>query len=114
MGAEFQQKTKKTIIKHLDAKRVALAFQDLLTSIPADQPRSFLASIEGRCEVTAGATMIAEADGNAIRLRQGNSFVARLDDPPAELVARVTSAGIAGVTVDCVHSLSKKLEVTLC
>ena len=113
MGSDFQEKTKKTIVKHLDAKRIELATRDLLTTMPTDQPRSFLASIEGRCDVSGGTKMMAEADGTSILLRQGSSYVARLDNPPADLVAKVANAGGAGATVEHVHALSKKLEVSL-
>ena len=113
MGSDFQQKTKKTIVKHLDAKRIDLATRDLLTVIPQDRPRSFLASLEGSCAVSGGMKMMAEADGNVIRLRQGNSYVARLDNPPDDVIAKVASAGGAGATVEQVHALSRKLEVSL-
>ncbi|ANL49616.1 hypothetical protein AMC87_PB00292 (plasmid) [Rhizobium phaseoli] len=113
MGSDFQQKTKKTIVKYLDAKRVDLATVDLLTVLPTDLPRSFLASLEARCDVSGGMKMMAEVQGNTIRLRQGNSYVARLDNPPADLIAWVASAGGTGATIVHVHALSKKLEVSL-
>lgn len=113
MGSDFLKKTKRGIVKHLDGKRVLLATPDLLTAIPADQARCWVASLEQNAVIADGATMMAEPQGNTIRLRQGNSYVATLDNPSADIVARITAAGAAGAKVQRILRLSNKVEVSL-
>jgi hypothetical protein len=114
MGSDFLKKTKRAIIKHLDGKRVLLGTPDLLTAIPADQGRRWVASLEQNANVTDGTMMMAESQGNAIRLRQGNSYVATLDNPTADIVAKIAAAGAAGARVQRILRLSNKVEVSLC
>lgn len=113
MGSDFLKRTKPTILKHIDSHRMRLATADLLTVLPVDQPRCLVASLEGSPIIVDGATIIAEPAGNAIRLRQGNSYVGKLDNPPADILARVTATGGAGATIQRIHKISRKVEVSL-
>jgi hypothetical protein len=114
MGAEFLSRTRKTIVKHIDAKRVALATADLLTNTPKDQPRRSIASVAPGASVNTGETIIVEARGGKLSARRGNAVVANFDNPGSDLIAAIGKAG--GVTtgvVQRVHKLSKKVEVSL-
>lgn len=114
MGAEFLSRTRKTIIKHIDAKRVALATADLLTIIPKDQPRCAVASLAPGANVNSGEVLIVEERNGKLNARRGNSLVASFDNPGGDLVAAVGKAGgVATGIVQRVHKLSKKVEVSL-
>ena len=114
MGAEFLSRTRKTIVKHIDAKRVALATADLLTITPKDQPRCLIASVAPGANVNSGETVILEARSGKLSARRGNAVVANFDNPGSDFVAAIGKAG--GVTtgvVQRVHKLSKKMEISL-
>jgi hypothetical protein len=113
MGSEFMKMTKRTISKYVDKNRVALATRDLFTTFPEDQPRSWVASISSGARVSEGARILAESDGAAIRLRQGNSYVGKLDNPTKDVLAKLSAAGCAGATVQRVLTLSGKIEVQI-
>lgn len=114
MGAEFLARTRKTIVKHIDAKRAALATPDLLTNTPKDQPRCSIASVAPGANVKDGEVLIVEARNGALSARRGNSIVANFDNPGSDLVAAISkSGGVANGVVQRVHRLSKKVEVSL-
>jgi len=113
MGSEFLQKTKQTIVKFVDKNWLALATPDLLTTVPEDKPRLWIASTDHGVRFNEGANIVAESDGNTIRLRVGNSYVAKLDNPTLDVVAKVAAAGCAGATVQRVLTLSGKIEVSI-
>ncbi len=113
MGSEFLKKTKNSIRKVVAQSRAALATPDLLTTIPSVRPRSYIATPSGPVSFTEGAKVLVESDGSAVRLRQGNSYVAKLDNPPKDIVTAVAASGSAGATVERVMSLSGKIEVSL-
>lgn len=114
MGAEFLSRTKKTIIKHIDAKRVALATHDLLTRNPTDEPRCSIASMAQGATLNDGEVLIVEARDGKLSARKGNSVVAAFDNPGSDLVAAISkSGGVANGVVRRVHKLSKKVEVAI-
>lgn len=113
MGSDFLKKTKQTIMKHIDRQRAALASPDLLTSVPTDQARCWVASVEGAANLPQGSKVMAEVDGNAIRLRQGNSYFAKLDNPTPDILSKISAAGGAGATIERVLKLSGKVEISL-
>lgn len=82
MGAEFLSRTKPTIKKHIDVKRVALATRDLLTVVPTDRPRNFLASLSRGMSVACGEGLIAQAHQGQMLLLRNNTLVGKLDNPP--------------------------------
>lgn len=115
MGAEFLSRTRPTIRKHIDVKRVALATPDLLTVVPTDQPRIFLASLSKGASVASGESLIAQTHQGQMLLLRGNTLVGALDNPPADVVRAVeNSGGIANGIVHRVHRLSKKADISLC
>ena len=115
MGAEFLNRTKKTITKHIDAKRAALATSDFFTKTPTDQPRCAIATISGGASLQDGDTLIVESRNGSVDARRGNTVVARFDNPSNDLVAAIArSGGVASGTVKRVHRISKKVEVSLC
>ncbi|MBZ9799710.1 hypothetical protein [Mesorhizobium sp. ES1-4] len=115
MGAEFLGKTKNTIIKHIDAKRVALATPDFFTKVPTDEPRCAIATISVGATVKDGDLLIVESRNGSVDARRGNSIVAKFDNPTSDLVAAIgKSGGAANGIAKRVHKISKKVEVSLC
>lgn len=115
MGAEFLDRTKKTIVRHIDTKRAALATSDFFTKIPTDQPRCAIATISGGVSLRDGDSLIVETRNGAVNALLGNTVVARFDSPSNELVTAIArSGGAATGTVQRVHQISKKVEVSLC
>jgi hypothetical protein len=115
MGSEFLSKTKRTITKHIDAKRVALATPELFTIRPTDQPRCSIASIDPGVTVNVGEILIAESGNGSVKLRRGNSIVASLDNPTNNIKADIErTGGAANAVVQRVHTLSMKAEISLC
>ncbi|TIV29812.1 MAG: hypothetical protein E5V90_10865 [Mesorhizobium sp.] len=115
MGAEFLDKTKKTILRHIDTKRAALATSDFFTKVPTDQPRCAIATISGDAALKDGDSLIVESRNGAVNALLGNTIVARFDSPSNDLVAAIVkSGGVATGTVERVHRISKKVEVSLC
>jgi hypothetical protein len=115
MGAEFLSRTRKTIIKHIDSKRVALATPDILMRSPADQPRCVIASVAAGATLNDGDLLIVESRNGSLNARRGNSIVAEFDRPAGEIIAAIDkSGGVANGVVTRVHKLSKKVEVSLC
>jgi hypothetical protein len=115
MGSEFLNRTKKTIVKHLDAKRAELARRTLLTLQPKNQPRSSIASLDAGAIVAGGETLIVEYRSGSLKLRRGNAFVGTLDNPAPDIVSAVEkSGGAANGVIQRVHVLSRKVDVSLC
>jgi hypothetical protein len=115
MGAEFLNKTKKTIIKHIDTKRAALATSDFFTKVPADQPRCAIATISDGATLKDGDLLVVESRNGFVDIRRGNSVVAKFDSPSNDLITAIAkSGGVAGAIVKRVHRISKKVEVSLC
>jgi hypothetical protein len=115
MGADFLSRTKPTITKHLDHKRLALCTPELFTVRPSSQPRCSVASIEVGATVSLGENLIAEAMNGTLKLRRGNTIIGSFDNPTtADVRAIERSGGAASAVVHRVHRLSKKAEVALC
>ena len=115
MGVDFLSRTKRTIVKHIDRKRVALSTHDLFTSRPKEQARCLTASLADGQTLTGGEHLIVEVRRGTVQLRRGNSIVGAFDNPSNEIVAAVEkSGGIASGIVERVHKLSKKADVSLC
>lgn len=114
MGAEFLAETRDTIVKHIDKKRVALAAADLLTSKPKDQPRCSIASTTPGAVFKKGEAVIVEARDGKLGMRRGNYVVGNFDSPSRDLVAKIEKwGGVANGTIQRIHKLSGKVEVSL-
>lgn len=115
MGADFLSRTKRTIIKHVDYKRIALSTPDLFTSEPKEKRRSLMASVVEGQNVTGGEHLMVEYRKGSVHLRRGNSIVGSFDNPSNEIITAVKDSGgtVSGV-VNRVHKLAKKAEVSLC
>jgi hypothetical protein len=115
MGTEFLNRTKKTIAKHIDTQRAALATPELFTIKPNDRPRSYVATVAAGACLTDGESLIAEVRNGFVKMRRGNDVVVSLDNPPSEVVTAIeNSGGSANGIVRRVHKLSGKADVTLC
>lgn len=115
MGLEFLSRTKRTITKHIDAKRVALATPSLFTTTPTSTPRCSIASVAGNVNLTNGEVLILEARNGSVKLRRGIADVGDLDNPSCDTIAAIEkSGGVANGVVQRVHKISKKVEVSLC
>ena len=115
MGADFLGRTRKTISKHIDRRRVELATSDLFTVTPNNCPRTYVATIAAGRKVVDGESLIAEIQDGCVMMRRGNDIVVFLDRPPNEIVVAIdNSGGLANGVVQRVHKLSGKVDVTLC
>lgn len=115
MGTEFLNRTKKTIAKHVDAKRVALSTPTLFTVIPTNRPRSAVISLAAEVSVANGEALLVETCGGRVSVRRGNSLVGSYDNPSNDVISAIEqSGGVANGVVQRVHKLSKKAEITLC
>lgn len=89
MGLEFLRRTKPTIDKHIDTKRVNLSTPDLLTRTPEDQPRCLLAAIAPGASLNNGDVVIVETHDNGLLARRGNTVVATFKNPSAAYVSAI-------------------------
>lgn len=116
MGADFLSRTKKTHRKTIDDHRVALATGDLFSISPAEAPAVYLGTIRADTPVTAGESLIAEVRGSdSIELRRGIETVGAMDNPSLQVIDAIKQAGgIACAVIHRVHTISKKVDVSLC
>ncbi|MBY5780153.1 hypothetical protein [Rhizobium leguminosarum] len=115
MGIEFLTRTRTTIRKHIDRKRVELATPDLFTQQPTDQPRCAMISLQQGADVKEGDRLIIELSKASITVRRDNNVVGVYDNPNSEVLANLSnSGGTAGGVVRRVMKLSGKAEVSLC
>ena len=114
MGAEELTKRRQSHDKYIDRQRVELATPDLFTQMPENQPRSCVATVIGDATVVVGESLVIEAADNSLQARRGNSIVLTISDPPADVLSAVRAgAGIASGTVQHVHKLSRRVQVTI-
>ncbi len=115
MGSEFLNRTRPTIVKHLDAKRAELARETLFTLQPKNQPRSSIASIDANASVAGGERLIVECRNGQLKLYRGNAVVGTLDNPAPDIVSAIErTGGAANGIIERVHVLSKKADVSIC
>lgn len=115
MGIEFLTRTRPTIRKHIDRKRVELATPDLFTQQPTNQPRCAMISLNKGTDVKEGDRLIIELGSTSITVRRENNFVGVYDNPNSEVLTNLSnSGGAAGGIVRRIMKLSGKAEVSLC
>lgn len=116
MGVEFLMRTRKTVRKTIDDHRVALATPNLFSRVPGERPRVYLGTINSDAEVEVGESLIAEARKcGAVAFRRGNHTVGTLDNPSKLVLHSIEqSGGVAHATIERVHVVSGKVDVTIC
>jgi len=115
MGSEFLKKTRATHVKSIDAGRVRLGTPDLFTLTPEDQPRCAVAAIKGGAKLDAGETLIVEPKGAELVVSRGNSVVARIINPPADVMRAICGkGGVAKGEVQKINRLSNTADISLC
>ena len=115
MGSEFLKRTRATHVKSIDAGRARLGTADLFTQTPKDQPRCAVAILSGGAKVDAGEMLIVEPKGSELVASRGNSEVARIKNPPADVMRAVcNSGGVAKGEVQKINKLSKTADISLC
>jgi hypothetical protein len=115
MGVEFLTRTRRSIVKHIDTKRAALATPDLFTRQPSDQPRCAIFSLATGATVQEGEVVIVELQDKSLRARRENTIIGTFDSPAADVVAGIDrTGGVAGGIVKRVHMLANKAEVAFC
>ncbi|MER8915519.1 hypothetical protein NKI32_16990 [Mesorhizobium sp. M0761] len=116
MGVEFLSRTKKTIRKTIDIQRVALATPHLFSAVPGEKPQVYLGTIRSGVAVAAGESFIVESrNSGSITFRRGNDTVGSMDNPSTQIVSSIQqSGGVARAVVQRVHTISGKVDVTLC
>lgn len=115
MGADFIEKATPTFRKSWDRARVALKTADLFTREPSCAARTALAEILGDARLHVGEHLTVEPQGEGLVALRGNTEVARITKPPADLVKAVEdSRGIAKGVVKQVHELADVAEISLC
>ena len=115
MGSEFLKKTRATHVKSIDIGRVALSTPNLLTQTPKDQPRCAVATLSGRAKLAAGEILIVEPKGAELVASRGNSEVARIKNPPSDVMRAIcSSGGVAKGEVQKVKKLSMTADISLC
>ena len=115
MGADFLERTMKTIKRSWDRQRVELATSDLLTRQPDCAGRSVVGELVGDARVTPGERLTVEKDGAGLVARRGLTEVARITDAPAEVLQGVAdSCGVGVGTVDQIHEPFRIVEITVC
>jgi hypothetical protein len=115
MGVDFLGKTKKSFVKHIDSGRAKLAEWDLLTVLPTNQARSFVASLEVGVTVQDGETLITQAYKGELHLVRDNTPIGKFDKLPADIIKAIeASGGLANGVVHRTHRFSNKVDLTLC
>jgi hypothetical protein len=115
MGAEFLKKTRATHAKSIDSGRVQLGTPDLFTRTPEEQPRCAVASVTGSSNLKTGETLIVEPKGAELIASRGNSEVACIKNPPADVMQAILSkGGVAKGEVQKVNKLSNTADIALC
>ena len=115
MGSEFLKKTRATHVKSIDAGRVRLGTPDLFTQAPTNQPRCAIASINREATLVAGEMLIVEPKGSELVVSRGNSEVARIKSPPADVMQAICGKGaVAKGEVQKINRLSKTADISLC
>lgn len=115
MGADFLERVKKTIKRSWDRERVALATSDLLTRQPDCVGRSVVGEIVGGASLSPGEKLTVEKDGGDLIVRRGLTGVARISQPPSDVIRGIEeSCGIGVGTVDQVHDAARVVEITIC
>ena len=114
MGADFLKRTRKTHSKSIDAGKVRLATPDLFTQTPKDQPRCAIAILTGEA-VSTGEKLIIESEGKELVASKGNTVVARVKNPPADVITAISqSGGIAKGEIQKINAISKTVDISLC
>jgi hypothetical protein len=115
MGADFLERTKKTIKRSWDRERVALATSDLLTRQPNCTGRSVVGEIIGSTTVSPGEKLTVERDAAGLVARRGLTDVVRIPQAPPDVVRGIEeSCGVGIGTVDQVHNPAGVVEITIC
>lgn len=115
MGADFLERTKKSIKRSWDRERVALGTSDLLTRQPECAGRSVVGEIIGDAQVFAGERLTVEKVGDGLVARRGLTDIVRMVDAPIEVVRGVEeSCGVGVGTVDEVHDQAGVVELSIC
>lgn len=115
MGAEFLKKTRATHVKSIDTGRVQLGTPDLFTHTPKEQPRCAVASVNGGSELKTGETLIIEPKGPELVASRGNSEIARIKNPPADVMQAICGkGGVAKGEVQKINKLSNTADIAIC
>lgn len=115
MGSEFLEKTRITHVKSIDMGRVRLGTPDLFTQTPKNQPRCALANVKGGAKLNAGEILIVEPKGTELVASRGNSEVARIKNPPTDIMQAICSkGGVAKGEVQKINKLSNTADISLC
>lgn len=115
MGAEFIEKAAPSFKKCWDREKVALGTADLFTRMPEIATRTAAAEVIGNIKLNVGDMLTIEVLDDGLVARQGNCKVARIANPPPEILkAVIDSYGIAKGTVEQVYSIAGVVEISLC
>ena len=115
MGIDFLMRTRQTIQKTIDRKRVALATPDLLTREPQDQGRCTIISLGEGSIAEVGDRLILEVRHSTLTARRDNTVVGASENASPDIVQGIAATGgTAGGIVTRVLKLSKKVEVAVC
>ena len=115
MGTDFIEKATPGFLKLWDRARVTLATADLFTRTPDTACRTVAADLLGDARLELGDRLTVEVVGDTLIARRGHRDVARVGNPPSELLTAVReSCGIATGTVERVHDLAGVAEIALC
>ena len=115
MGADFLERTRKTIKRSWDHQRVALATSDLFTRQPDAATRSVVGEIIGDAKLAPGDKLTVEKDAGGLVARRGLIDVVRISDATTDVVRAVEeSCGVGVGTVEQVHDIARVAEITIC
>ena len=115
MGIEFIRKAAKPFRRLWDEGRKALGTAGLFTEQPTPEGRSAPFDLAPDASLNVGDVVVVEAEGESLIARQRLHEVARIINPPAELLQAVQqSSGVAKGTIDQVHMLSRVAEISVC
>ena len=115
MGSEFLKKTRSTHVKSIDRGRVQLGTPDLFMQMPEDQPRCAVGVVRAGAKLRTGETLIVEPNGTVLIASRGNSVVARIKRPPADIMRAICDkSGVAKGKVLRINQISKTADISIC
>jgi hypothetical protein len=115
MGLDFLRTIARPFKKGLDRRRIELGTPDLFSRRLQMKPRSYAASVDrGQCLIPGESLSVCLAGDQVLAMR-GLSPVARVNNPPGELIQALRESFGEGVAlVQVFHDLAAIAEITIC
>jgi len=115
MGVDFIKKCAKGFRKSWGRGKNALASQNLFSKTPDLGGRTYCADLVPGAKADPNRQLLVRADGNRLRILDGDSEIGALRDCPQALLDTIArdGCGVAFARIERLHELSGTMDVSV-